>query len=194
MHPITLVAEYPERMSRLTAFFRGILVIPHLIWLMLWSILAALLGFVSWIVVTITGHQPEGIANMLDGYLRYSTHVSAYAYLMSGPFPAFTGSAAYPTTEEIVHPDRQGRLAAFFRLLLVIPAAILSSLISYATQLCAFIQWIVIVITAKPIRGLWDFQILGLRYATRVNAYSFYLTDRYPNFSTEAPPVEAAAS
>ncbi len=192
MHPITLAAEYPERMSRLTAFFRGILVIPHVIVLMLWSILAALLWFVSWIVVTITGRQPEGIAGMLDGYLRYSTHVSAYGYLMAGPFPAFSGSAAYPTTVEIVHPDKQGRVAAFFRLLLALPAAILSSLISYATQLCAFIQWIVIIITGKPIRGLWDFQILGLRYATRVNAYCFYLTDKYPNFSTEAPPIEAA--
>ena len=39
-HPIQVVVTDDLRRSRLTVFFRGLLVIPHLIVLILWSIAA----------------------------------------------------------------------------------------------------------------------------------------------------------
>ena len=45
------------------------------------------------------------------------------------------------------------------------------------------IAWFAIMIIDKCPRGLHGFLVGYLRWTTRVNAYSYYLTDKYPPFS-----------
>ena len=49
-HPIHLVVTDDLQRSRLTVFFRLLLVIPHLIWLALWGIAVCFAVIVAWIV------------------------------------------------------------------------------------------------------------------------------------------------
>jgi Domain of unknown function (DUF4389) len=76
VHPIGLVVTDDLKRSRLTVFFRLLLVIPHLIWLYLWGIAAYVAVVISWFVALFTGHVPEGLHLFNAGYLRYLTRIS----------------------------------------------------------------------------------------------------------------------
>ena len=57
-HPIRLVVSDDLKRTRLTVFFRLILVIPHLIWLSLWGIVVYLAVIVSWFATLFAGRTP----------------------------------------------------------------------------------------------------------------------------------------
>ena len=54
-HPIHLVVTDDLRRSRLTVFFRIFLVIPHLIWLVLWGIAVWFAVLAAWLIGIFTG-------------------------------------------------------------------------------------------------------------------------------------------
>ena len=60
-HPIGLVVTDDLERSRLTVFFRLLLVIPHLIWLEIWGIAACVVVVISWFAALFTGRVPEGL-------------------------------------------------------------------------------------------------------------------------------------
>ena len=62
-YPVTLTVEYPERLSRLTTFFRIILLIPQVIVFAFVSIAAYVIMFLSWWAILFTGRYPEVFLN-----------------------------------------------------------------------------------------------------------------------------------
>ena len=106
-HPIHLVVTDDLSRNRLTVFFRAILVIPHVIWVLIWGIAVWLAVIVAWVIGIFTGRVPDGLHNFMAGWVRYATHVSAYYYLAADPFPAFSGAAGYPSTSR--SPRRRSR-------------------------------------------------------------------------------------
>src|SRR5207244_4774624 len=130
-HPIRLVVTDDLQRNRLTAFFRLILAIPHLIWVALWGIVALLALIANWFATLVGGKSPEGLHNFLATYLRYQTHVYAYVLLIADPFPGFGGQPGYPIDLEIDPPQPQNRWTVAFRLILAIPAFIVSGLLVY---------------------------------------------------------------
>ena len=93
--------------------------------------------------------------------------------------------ANYPITLEVEFPDKLSRLTTFFRCLLVIPQAIVLYFLGIAVGVIAFISWWAILFTGRYPKGLFDFVSGYLRWSTRVNGYSFFLTDKYPPFSMD---------
>ena len=71
--------------SRLTVGFRLILVIPHLIFLYVWGLLAAVMAVINWFAIVFSGRTVGG--DLQTRFLRYFTHVDAYLYLAANPFP-----------------------------------------------------------------------------------------------------------
>ena len=61
--PVHFDVELPERQSRLTTFFRLILVIPHLVVVILWGILVEIAVFLAWFAILFTGRYPRGFFN-----------------------------------------------------------------------------------------------------------------------------------
>ncbi len=57
-YPVTFEVDYVERRSRLTAFFRLILVIPLAIWLVFYGLVAYLAIIIAWFAIVITGRFP----------------------------------------------------------------------------------------------------------------------------------------
>ena len=123
-HPVRLVVTDDLQRSRLTVFFRILLVIPHLIWLAIWGIAVWFAVLAAWVVGIFAGRVPDGLHGFIASYLRYLTHVYAYYAIAADPFPSFSGAAGYPVDVEIAPPTSQSRLTVFFRLLLAIPAYI----------------------------------------------------------------------
>lgn len=182
-HPVRLVVTDDLRRNRLTVFFRLILAIPHLIWLTLWSIAAVFAGIANWAVTLISGISPPGLHNFLAAYVRYSTQVSAYFYLVADPFPSFAGKPGYPVDLEIDPPQPQNRWKTGFRLILVIPAWILVSVLQYVVQIIGFLGWFVCLALGRMPQGMRDLSAYCLRFQAQTYAYLAVLTDRYPSLS-----------
>ena len=89
-YPITFGAVYPGKMSRLTTFFRLILVIPQSIVLYFVSIAAMVVAFIAWWAILFTGNYPKSMYDFFVGYMRWSTRVNGYMYLLTDKYPPFT--------------------------------------------------------------------------------------------------------
>ncbi|HLX31211.1 MAG TPA: DUF4389 domain-containing protein [Gaiellaceae bacterium] len=182
-HPIRLVVTDDLKRSRLTVLFRGLLVIPHLIWLVLWGIAAWFVLIVAWFAALFTKHVPLGMHNFLAGFLCYQVHVFAYMTITANPYPAFSGSADYPVTVEIAPPMEQGRLGVFFRFLLAIPAFIVAGVLNYLTYVLVLFAWILALILGRIPEGMRNLQAFSIRYHAQTQAYGNLLTSRYPSFN-----------
>jgi len=217
-HPIRIVVTDDLRRSRLTVFFRLLLAIPHIVWLLLWTIAIVVTAIVNWVVTLIAGRSPKVLHNFTAAYIRYSVHVRAYVFLAANPFPGFVGEpGSYPIDVEIAPPAPQRRLVTLFRILLVIPALLLSAALagsnfSFGTgrtrggggsfggggggggiaTLAAFFGWFVSLVRGRMPQGFRDLLAFGLRYEAQVGGYVLLLTDRYPS-SNPLDPVPAPA-
>src|SRR6185437_9986692 len=101
-------------------FFRLLLVIPHVIWLEIWGIAVCFSVLFAWFAALFTGGVPQGLHDFNAGYLRYSTRVTGYLFLLADPWPPFSSSQPYPIDVRVDPPAPQSRLTVFFRLLLAI--------------------------------------------------------------------------
>jgi hypothetical protein len=204
-HPIRLVFGDDGRRSRLTVFFRLLLVLPHLVWLVLWSVATFLVAVISWVAGLAVGRVPEPLHRFLARYVRYATHVRAYLFLAASPFPGFLGRPGYPIDLEIDPPRRQHRAAIGFRLLLAVPAFLLSSALAGGSggrvgstwtfgggvvATAAFLGWFASLARARMPQGFRDVFAYGLRYAAQTDAYVLLLTSRYPDAAPGPPPTQ----
>ncbi len=184
-HPIRLVVTDDLRRSRLTVFFRVLLVIPHLVWLALWGIAVWFAVLAAWVVGIFTGRVPDGLHAFIASFLRYLIHVYAYFYIAADPYPAFGAGAGYPIDVEIAPPENQSRLTIFFRLLLVIPAYIVLYVLGIVAYLVGILAWLYALFAGKIPAGFRDVLAYWLRYNAQTLGYICLLTPRYPSFSDE---------
>jgi uncharacterized membrane protein YfbV (UPF0208 family) len=206
-HPIRLTVDDDLRRSRLTAFFRLLLAIPHFIWFGLWSIAVVFAAIVTWFAALVKGRAPQGLHDFLAAYVRYATHLDAYMSFAANPYPSFTGEPGYPVDVEIPGPQPQGRWKIALRILLAIPALALAAAVGWGLQFggggapsdesteatavyfriggavgaCAFLGWFVAVVLGRASKGLRDLAAYGVGYGAQGWAYALLLTDRYPN-------------
>jgi uncharacterized protein DUF4389 len=187
-YPIHFSVEYQERYSRLSTFFRVILVIPHLFVLFFYGIVAYICIFLAWFAILFTGRYPGSMFTLVSGFLSYSTRVNCYYLLLTDKFPPFGGGTpgdGHPVQVSVDFPDRLSRLTTFFRSLMAIPAEIVLYFLALLGAVLGFFAWIVILVLGRLPRGLFELMELPQRYQTRVNAYLFLLTDAYPWFQEE---------
>jgi hypothetical protein len=92
----------------------------------------------------------------------------------------------YPVELNVQYPEKLSRLTTFFRIFMVIPHVFLLYFITIAFGVIQFIAWWAILFTGRFPRTLFDFSLWCFRWITRVNGYSYLLTDVYPPFSGDA--------
>lgn len=179
--PIQLDVSDDLARSRLTVFFRALLAIPHLIWLLLWGIAAYLAVIVCWFATLFRGTSPDSLHRFLAAYVRYQTHVYAYLFLVANPFPGFTGEqGSYPVEPRIEGPREQNRWKVGFRLILAIPALLLGSAYSGLLLIVGLLGWFASLANSSMPLGMRNAGALALRYTAQSNGYLLLLTDRYP--------------
>lgn len=204
--PQTALAELPTRSDPIdlqvsgelarnpaTVFFRLILAIPHLIWLTLWAIAALIAAIANWFLTLAGGISPAALHSFLAAYMRYQAHVYAYLFLIADPFPGFTGKAgSYPIEPKIAPPATQNRWIVGFRIVLAIPAALLTSAYGGLLLAVAFLGWFASLATGKMPLGMRNAGALALRYTAQANGYYLLLTDAYPYSGPTATGATAA--
>ncbi len=125
-HPIAIEFDYPDRLSRLTTFFRAILWIPHYIALIFLFIGFFISTVLAWFAIIFTGRYPEGLWNYGLGVHRWQVRVASYVLLMTDRYPPFSleDDPAYPSHLQAFLPARihRWRCIPYVQYLLAIPA------------------------------------------------------------------------
>ncbi len=207
-----LEIDYPEKLDRLTTFFRILWIIP----------IAIILGFISGAGETITNtvylnqagevirKTQETVGGLLTGLVsatalmilfrrlyprwwfdfsreltRFEARVIAYACLLTDRYPSTVDEQSVHL--EIDYPNVETDLNRWYPLikwLLVIPHYFVLFFLGIASFFAWIIAWFAILVTGRYPRGLFDFNVGVSRWWLRVRAYAFLLvTDRYPPFS-----------
>jgi hypothetical protein len=187
-YPVHFDVQHQERYSRLSTFFRLILVIPHLIWLSLWGIAVEIVVFLSWFAILFTGRYPGGFFDFVSAYVSYLTRVNCYVSLLTDKFPPFGGGSptdGHPAQISVDRPERLSRLTTFFRLPMAIPAYFVAYVLRLLGALLAVFAWFVVLALGRLPQGLFEVMELPQRYQLRFGAYLFLVTDVYPWFQDE---------
>jgi hypothetical protein len=183
----TLVNEDDHRRSRLTVLLRLPLAFPHIVWLLLWSVVAFLTAIANWFSALVIGRSPRPFARFLAAYVRYATHVGAFLYLAGNPFPGFVGGqGSYPLDPQIDPFAPQSRWITLFRLPLAIPALLVASAAGGVAFTAAILAWFVSLVRGRMPKGLQTAIAYSFGYFAQLTSYLLVLTDRYPHSSPQA--------
>jgi hypothetical protein len=180
--PVEVAVARPGPQERVTVFFRLILAIPHYFVLYFLGIAATVVAFLGWWAALFTGRLPEFAATFLTGYIRWYTRVTAYTMLLTDVYPPFSlEDERYPVSIAVPQQVRLNPLAVFFRIILVIPAAIVRGVVALGgATIIAFVAWLVTLVTGELPGSLHLAYTAVLRYSTRLDSYFYLLTAAYP--------------
>lgn len=177
--PVRLEADFPERLSRLSTFFRFFLAIPVL---MILYLLAQSLIWVYWIAILVRGRPVRWLFDANVATQRFSLRSYAYFLLLTDRYPPFEGD--WPVRYEVDFPERLSRRQlVIWKLVMVIPHFIVLGFVSIAVAVVVPIAWFAVLFTGRYPRGLHTFVSGWLRWAARASAYGVSFTDEFPSFS-----------
>jgi hypothetical protein len=193
-YPASLEFDPPEKVANWRAIANVFLAIPHFVILYGLRILAEAVSIISWFAIVFTGSLPEGLANVQTMYMRYEMRTYTFASFMREKYPpfAFAMTPADSGEDTEVHTDFQlalserNRLTVAFRIILVIPHAIVLAVLFVAAAVVALIGFFAVLFTGRWPAGLRAFVLNVLRWYLRVQTYFLLLTDEYPPFSFDA--------
>jgi hypothetical protein len=189
MYPISYEADFNPTPNRWTTFFRIILAIPWIIVAAVYLVAFLFTHLFAWVAVVILGRYPAWLYNFNSGVIRYWVRVGAWTYLQTDVWPPFglADDSSYPIRVNFAPAaERQSRLKAFFRLILVIPLEIVIYLgINALHTGAAAVAWLTIVFRGylpEAINGIFTY-VNG--FYARFGGYLAILTDDYPPIGLE---------
>jgi len=119
--------------------------------------------------------QPAAYVGGQPAYAPYATAESAW--------PAQAGPPGIDVEFRREVIERTSRVTVAFRLILAIPHLIALWALSYAAAAVTIVAWFAALFTARVPEGIYNFIGWVVRYGTRVWAYLWLLSDRWPSFS-----------
>jgi hypothetical protein len=181
-YPARLDIDYPDRLNRLTTFFRPIMVIPIAI---VQGLLSSGLSFATLLMIVFRAKYPRWWFDFERELARFGLRVSAYAALLTDKYPSTTKDQAVHL--DLDYPDVQQDLNRWLPLIkwfLAIPHYFVLILLGFFAFFALVVAWFAILITGRYPRPLFNYIVGVMRWSLRVQAYMYYLvTDRYPPFS-----------
>jgi hypothetical protein len=195
--PVHFDIQRPASQSRITNFplgigmlIRAILLIPHLVILYFFGVVAQLLVLIGQIAILFTGNFPQGMFNLVVGYQRWSSSAYAYLFHLYDAYPPFgpDETPGYPLSLEIDYPNGLSRflnfpiLGFFIKFILLIPHIIILVFLYIVAYLILIIAPFAILFTGSFPAGMHGFLVGVGRWGQRVSAYLMALTDAYPPF------------
>jgi hypothetical protein len=211
-YPARLEIDYPEKLDRMTTFFRLIWIIPIAIILGLISGageavtntvflneagevirttrdtvggMAAGLASATALMILFTQSYPRWWFDFARELTRFETRVGAYLVLLTDQYPSTVEEQSVHL--EIDYPNVEtdlNRLMPLFKWLLAIPHYIVLAVLALGAVFAVIFAWFAILVTGQYPRALFDYVVGVSRWGLRVAAYSVLLvTDQYPPFS-----------
>lgn len=169
----------PRKQSRWTVAFRLILAIPLLVWYFLLSIAAGFLILIGWFAALILGRLPYSFVRPLSNYIVFGTRMFSYTYLMNDAYPPFSASRDFSVNLAIPN-SKISRWTVLFRFILVIPAAVVSTLVSVGAEIASVFIWLIVLVKGEMPVSLFGALAAVLRFQSRLYAYYMMITNKYP--------------
>ena len=209
-YPVALKVDRPEKLSRLTTFFRIFMVIPQAIVFAFVTIAAAVIYLLSWFAILFTAKYPQTFFNFVTWWFRWMVRLDGYIYLLTDKYPPFTGEGevVYPIAVSVETPGRLNRLTTFFRfpvvpfptftlpsghwrlgwtggsgLPMTIPHIVVLFFLGIAAAVVLFLTWWAILFTGRYPAAFFDYITWYFRWSIRVSGYTYLFTDKYPPFT-----------
>jgi roadblock/LC7 domain-containing protein len=214
-YPARLQVDYPEKLDRVTTFFRLLWAIPIAIILGLISNagqtitntvyidsagevvrrtqetaggLAFGLAIATALMIIFQQRYPRWWFDFARELTRFGARVSAYVALLTDQYPSTVEEQAVHL--EVDYPEVKTDLNRWYPLIkwfLAIPHYFVLVFLAIGAFFAVIIAWFAILFTGKYPRSLFDFVVGVARWQLRVVAYTLLLvTDRYPPFSLQA--------
>ena len=210
-YPVRVDAVLDPATSRWLWLVKWLLLIPHAIVLFFLWLGFFVLSVVAFFAILVTGRDPRDLFDFHVGVLRWSWRVHYYGYgaLGTDRYPPFTLADVpdYPAHLDVPYPERLSRGLVLVKWwLLAIPHYLVLAVFigggwwlgtrgggddgwddtwsagGGLVGLLVLIAAIVLLVTGRYPRPLYDF-VMGMdRWALRVAAYVALMTDRYPPF------------
>lgn len=181
--PVMVGVAGPFAQRRGTVALRPILALPHLVIGIPLGAGASVVAVIGWLAALAMGRLPRFAAAYLSGYTRWTGRVVGYLMLLTDAYPPFSLGVepGYPVGTDL-GPGRLNRLTVAFRLILAVPATIMSGiLITGSVTVVAFAAWVITLVTGRLPRPLHHGFAAVLRYLIRRRGYVYLLTGVYPS-------------
>jgi hypothetical protein len=203
-YPASFSIEYPEKLSRLTTFFRLIWSIPIIVVLSLLTagsnqfvsdtsdqittsgggIVAGLFS-VTVLMILFRQRYPRWWFDFALELNRFSYRIGAYLFLLTDKYPSTVDKQS--VNLDIEYPNAEKDLNRWLPLVkwfLAIPHYFVLTVLSLVAIFVTIFAWFAIILTGRYPKNLFDFMVGLGRWSVRVEAYAFTLaTDKYPPFS-----------
>jgi hypothetical protein len=205
-YPARLNIDYPEKLDRVTTFFRLIWSIPILIILSLLSAsassgtmvretgerirtsgggIASGLFVATMLMIVFRQRYPRWWFDFALELNRFTARVGAYLALLTDRYPSTVEEQSvhleidFPNVEQDLN-----RWLPLVKWLLAIPHFIVLVVLTFFAVFAVIVAWFAILFTGRYPRGLFDYVVGVGRWGLRIQAYAFLLvTDKYPPFS-----------
>ena len=204
-YAVRLDVDYPEKLNRLTTFFRLILIIPIVIIASLLTAtgnetvisatgdmttrtvggISSALFFATLLMIIIRRRYPRWWFDFARELERFGARVGAYLVFLTDQYPSTVDEQSVHL--EIDYPDVEQDLDQWLPLVkwfLALPHYIVLAVLAAVAIGAIVIAWLAILFTGRYPRPLFNYVVGVARWALRVHAYAYLLvTDRYPPFS-----------
>lgn len=191
--------ESYSRGELLLRTFLGIIyiVIPHIIALWFYSIWVVIATFLAWWIILFTGKTPEFYYTAMLGYNKWSLRLLARMYNLSDGYPSFGPNGTDDKTSlhfDLVHIGRGQLLlrSIFGMFYILIPHGICLYVRMIGTMFLVFFAWFAVLFTGKYPENWHKFNVGTFRWATRLNLYYGWLSEKYPPFNGAPDELDEA--
>jgi Domain of unknown function (DUF4389) len=191
-YPVSLELLAAPEIARWRPLVHWLLSIPYYVVLYILQIALGVVTFVAWFAILFTGNIPEGMFAFMASVHRFQWRYSSYFLFLREPYPPFelTGPGADPGSDpptrfSVEYPERLSRLLIFVKWLLALPHYIALLFLVVGAAIASLIGFFAVLITGQWPEGLREFIVGVHRWAYRVQAYVFLLTDAYPPFQLD---------
>ncbi|MBK6872868.1 MAG: DUF4389 domain-containing protein [Kineosporiaceae bacterium] len=209
VYPVRIDAVLDEPLSRWLWLVKWLLAVPHYICLAFLWLAYVVLSVVAFFAILFTGRYPRAIFDFNVGVLRWSWRVSYYGHSAFGTdrYPPFSlrEVSDYPAHLDVTYPEHLSRGLVLVKWwLLAIPHYLIVGLLvgggTWTTAaeehdrwrgswgggglvtILALVAAVVLLVTGRYPRGLYDVLLGFDRWVLRVAAYAGLMTDDYPPF------------
>ena len=191
-YPVSLELDAPLEIARWRPLVHWLLGIPYYVVLYVLQIALTVVTLIAWFAILFTGNIPESMFAFMASVHRFQWRYSSYILWMREPYPPFelTGPAIDPGTDpptrfSVEYPERLSRGLIFVKWLLAVPHYIVLVFLLVGAAVASSIGFFAVLITGRWPEGLRQFIVGVHRWAYRVQAYVFLLTDEYPPFQLD---------
>ena len=176
---VDITYERQHVSGRAVAIVRAFVIIPLLLWAVVWSIWA-LWSIIIAFVIVIKGRNPDWFWEPVSRWHRYFLRVAGYASLLVEEHPGWKSHGAYPLDVHVTHAPTQSRWLAGARIILNGPLAVVIAVLLLVDVALGILQFTAVALMGHRSERIMRWQLAALTFEYRLIAFAIGLSDAMP--------------